>query len=139
LLHGEDELRERIAAKLIPPAVTHEFEKIQRATADSLNELTAALQSFDPTLAASAIKSRAKILYQLSKLQGKTARETLNRDRRASDDARYMSGLIFPEKHLQERFYSILPFAAQHGLGLMDTLYANIRLDCPDHTILVVN
>jgi bacillithiol synthase len=139
LFHGEDGVRERIAAKLIPPAVTHEFEKIQTATARSLDELTAALQSFDPTLAASAAKSRAKILYQLSKLQGKSARETLNRDQRASDDVRYMSDLIFPEKHLQERFYSILPFAARHGLGLMDTLYANIRLDCPDHTILVVN
>ena len=85
------------------------------------------------------VKSRAKILYQLAKLQGKTARETLNRDRRARDDARYMSDLIFPEKHLQERFYSILPFVARHGMGLIDTLYANIRLDCPDHTILVVN
>ncbi len=119
--------------------MTQEFEKIKTATARSLDELTAALQSFDPTLAAATTKSRAKILYQLSKLQSKTARETLNRDQRASDDARCMSGLIFPEKHLQERFYSILPFAAQHGLGLMDTLYANIRLDCPDHTILVVN
>jgi hypothetical protein len=50
-----------------------------------------------------------------------------------------MSGLVFPEKHLQERFYSILPFVARHGLGLMDTLYANVNLDCPDHKVLVVN
>lgn len=139
LLHGEDELRERIAAKLIPSAVTQQFEKVQKDTVESLGALTATLQSFDPTLAASAAKSRAKILYQLSKLQSKTGRETLNRDQRASADARYLSGLVFPEKHLQERFYSILPFAAKYGLGLMDTLYENIRLDCPDHTILTVN
>jgi len=137
--HGEDRLRELIAGKLIPPAVTSEFEKVQASTARSLDELAGTLQSFDATLAAATVKSRAKILYQLAKLQGKTARETLNRDRRASGDARYMSDLIFPEKHLQERFYSILPFVARHGMGLIDTLYANIRLDCPDHTILVVN
>jgi len=139
LLHGEDELRARIAAKLIPSAVTQEFERVQESTTKSLDELIATLQSFDPTLAASAAKSRAKILYQLSKLQGKTGRETLNRDQRAAADARYMSNLIFPEKHLQERFYSILPFAARYGLGLMDTLYENVRLDCPDHTILAMN
>jgi hypothetical protein len=50
-----------------------------------------------------------------------------------------MSGLIFPEKHLQERFYSILPFVARHGFDLMDTLYANIHLECPDHKVLIVN
>jgi bacillithiol synthase len=139
LFHGEEAARELIAHRLIPPAVAQEFEKIQTATARSLDELGAVLHSFDPTLTASAEKSRAKILYQLSKLKGKTARETLNRDRRATEDARYMAGLVFPEKHLQERFYSILPFVAQHGLGLMDTLYANVNLDCPDHKVLVLN
>ena len=134
-----DGLREAIAEKLIPAALAHEFEKIQTATARSLDELRAALHSFDATLGAAADKSRAKILYQLSKLERKTGRETLLRDQRATEDARYMSGLIFPDKHLQERFYSILPFVARHGLGLMDTLYANIHLDCPDHKVLVVN
>ena len=39
--------------------------------------------AFDPTLAAAAGKSRAKILYQMEKLGKKTARETLRRDERA--------------------------------------------------------
>src|SRR5580693_3290480 len=139
LFHGEEATRETIAQKLVPAAVAREFENVRTATAKSLDELAAALHTFDATLASAAGKSRAKILYQLSKLERKAARETLNRDRRALEDARYMSGLIFPEKHLQERFYSILPFVARHGLGLMDTLYANVNLDCPDHKVLVVN
>lgn len=139
LFHGEDRLRELIAHRLIPPAVAREFEKIRTATSQSLDELSATLNTFDPTLAAAAAKSRAKILYQLSKLEGKTGRETLRRDQRAAEDARYMSDLIFPEKHLQERFYSILPFVASHGWGLMDNLYASVNLDCPDHKVLVVN
>ena len=85
-----------------------------------------------------ADKARAKMLYQLSKIERKTARETLKRNERAARDASYMSGLIFPEKHLQERFYSILPFVAKHGLDLMDTLYEHVNLDCPDHRVLVV-
>jgi hypothetical protein len=49
-------------------------------------------------------------------LEHKTARETLKRNDRAVADASYMSGLIFPDKHLQERYYSILPFLARHGV-----------------------
>ncbi len=97
------------------------------------------LAAFDATLAAAADKSSAKILYQLSKMERKTARETLKRNQRAAADASYMSGLIFPDKHLQERYYSILPFLAKHGVSdLMDTLYQHVRLECPDHQVLVV-
>lgn len=136
--HGEDGVREAIAQKLIPPALAREFEELQKTTAEGLDELRANLVSFDATLASAADKSRAKILYQLSKLERKTARETLRRNQRAASEAAYMSGLIFPEKHLQERLYSILPFVAKHGPGLVDTLYDNIHLDCPDHKVLVV-
>jgi bacillithiol synthase len=46
---------------------------------------------------------------------------------------------VFPEKHLQERFYGILPFLARHGLELIDQLYDSVRLDCPDHILLQVS
>ena len=139
LFRGEDAVREAIAQKLVPETLLNEFEKIQTATARSLDELRAALNAFDPTLGAAADKSRVKVLYQLSKLERKAAREALIRDHRATEDARYISDLVFPEKHLQERFYSILPFVAKHGLDVMDTLYAGIHLDCPDHKVLVLS
>jgi hypothetical protein len=62
----------------------------------------------------------------------------LIRDTHAAADAAYLFGLIYPEKHLQERFYSILPFLARHGLDLIPTLYENIALDCPDHRTVVI-
>ena len=46
--------------------------------------------------------------------------------------------MIFPERHLQERLYSILPFLAKHGLDLVDDIYQAIELDCPDHRMMVV-
>jgi len=138
IFHGEELVRDRIAQKLVPPALIREFGEIERATAESLARLRDDLVSFDSTLAAAADKSRAKILYQLSKIERKTARETLKKNQRAAEEAGYLSGLIFPEKHLQERLYSILPFVAEHGLGLMDTLCEQISLDCPDHRVLVV-
>jgi bacillithiol synthase len=137
--HGEEHVGEAIARKLVPPALTEEFSAVRRTVSQSMERLRDDLSSFDATLAAAANKSLAKITYQLSKMEGKTARETLKRNERAVADASYMSGLIFPNKHLQERYYSILPFLARHGVSeLMETLYAHVRLECPDHQILVV-
>jgi bacillithiol biosynthesis cysteine-adding enzyme BshC len=137
--HGEDGVRGAIARKLVPPALTDEFTEVRRAVSQSVEQLREDLARFDSTLAAAVDKSSAKILYQLSKIESKTARETLARNERAGTDAGTMSGLIFPDKHLQERYYSILPFLARHGVGdLMDTLYQHVRLECPDHQVLVV-
>ncbi|HTR35412.1 MAG TPA: bacillithiol biosynthesis cysteine-adding enzyme BshC [Bryobacteraceae bacterium] len=138
VFHGEERVRDQIGGKLVPPELIGEFGAIERATADSLARLRDDLVSFDSTLAAAADKSRTKILYQLSKIERKTARETVRKNQRAGEEAAYLSGLIFPEKHLQERLYSILPFVAKHGPGLTDTLYENISLDCPDHRVLVI-
>ncbi len=137
--HGEDGVRDAIARKLVPPALTDEFADIRHAVSQSVERLREDLAGFDATLAAAVDKSSAKILYQLSKIEHKTARETLKRNERAGTDASTMSGLIFPDKHLQERYYSILPFLARHGVSdLMDTLYQHVRLECPDHQVLLV-
>ncbi len=136
--HGEDCLREKISAKLVPAEVTADFQNVVQSTAAALDRLKVGLTAFDPTLSAALDKSRAKILYQLSKTERKTAREALRRNERALEESQYLSGLLFPEKHLQERYYSILPFLAKHGFGLIDTLYDAVSLDCPDHKILYV-
>ncbi|MDQ6760602.1 MAG: bacillithiol biosynthesis cysteine-adding enzyme BshC [Acidobacteriota bacterium] len=138
VFQGETHTRESIARRLVPAALIGELETMEHATAQSLDRLRKQFTDFDPTLARALDNSRTKILYQLSKMGRKVARETLRRDTRAAEDARLLSNLVYPEKHLQERYYSILPFLAKHGDGLLDTLYDNIHLDCPDHKYLVV-
>ena len=76
--------------------------------------------------------------YQLAKTERKAAREALRRDQRAAAGAEYLCGLVFPEKHLQERIYSIIPFLARHGMGLIDTLAEGLSLECRDHRVVVV-
>ena len=136
--HGEEHLRELISHKLMPADLIAEFEQARASAAASLDTLRADIAAFDSTLAAALDKSRAKILYQLSKMEQKTARETFRRNERAAADARFMAGLVYPEKHLQERYYSILPFLAKYGPGLIDTLHQYVHLDCPDHKVLVL-
>jgi bacillithiol synthase len=137
-LASEESLKERIARALIPESVAMLFEETQSEIARQLDRLGGGLETLDPTLAASLAKSRGKILYQLQKTRKKTERESMRRDSRASEESRYLSDVLYPHRHLQERFYSILPFMAQHGLDLADRLYEVLRTDCPDHRVVTL-
>jgi bacillithiol synthase len=135
LLSFQEKIASRIAARLVPDQLTDKFASVRSAISSSLASLQSNLRDFDPTLDAAANKSAAKILYQINKLSQKAARETMLRDERAKQDATYLMNLIFPYRHLQERFYSIIPFLAQHGLDLPQRLMSEVQLGCPDHMI----
>jgi hypothetical protein len=74
----------------------------------------------------------------VGKIERKAGGEAMRRDERAARDAAYIYGLIYPERHLQERLYTILPFLATHGPGLIGLIHDAIQLDCPDHRLMVV-
>lgn len=133
VLHGEDALKQRIGHRLIPAHLDAAFEEASGGVREHLDRLEGELRSFDITLAEALRKSRAKIAFQLDKNRRKAAREALHREGRIEQTSQSLSGLIFPNKHLQERLYSILPFVARHGFDLIDTLYANVHSGCQDH------
>ncbi len=136
--HGELKLKQRIAARLVPESVQITFETVTHEVRNSLDRLHGELRAFDPTLSDALSKSRAKILYQIEKNRGKAAREALRRNSRIDEAAAHLSSLVYPEHHLQERLYSILPFLARHGFDLLDTIYSNIQRSCPDHMLLAL-
>ncbi|MFN7921403.1 MAG: bacillithiol biosynthesis cysteine-adding enzyme BshC [Bryobacteraceae bacterium] len=136
--HGPEPVRERISTHLVPVDLRAKLNAVHASTETALAEVRGKVTEFDPTLAKALDKSRTKILYQLSKIEAKTAREALRRDTRAEAEAAYLTGLLFPEKHLQERLYTILPFLARHGFGLIDAIRENVRLECPDHVVLAI-
>jgi len=137
LSHGESVVRDYIAARLIPSALHDEFVTTRGTVHRALGELREEIAAFDPTLGAALEKSASKIAYQLAKIESKVQREALRRDERAQAEAAYLSGLVFPNKHLQERLYGILPFLAQFGEGFVDTLYERVELANPDHQLVV--
>jgi bacillithiol biosynthesis cysteine-adding enzyme BshC len=137
-LHGEEALKERIAAHLVPAELDAAFAGAIEQTTRAAGHLEASLAAFDPTLASAMAKSKAKMLYQLGKNRRKAAREALRRNQQVEEGAAHLAGLIFPERHLQERVYSLVPFLAKHGLELLDTLYEHTYRGCPDHLQLTV-
>jgi bacillithiol biosynthesis cysteine-adding enzyme BshC len=136
--HGEEALRELIAARLVPSDLKQRFVDVGESVAENIDSLHQQVLAYDPTLAAAVEKSRSKMLHQLTKLRGKVARETLRRNERALEEAEFLYNTVYPHKHLQERFYSILPFLARHGFDLVGRLYDAVQLECPDHILLTV-
>ncbi|MBK9170004.1 MAG: bacillithiol biosynthesis BshC [Bryobacterales bacterium] len=138
LLAGEDHVRARIAAKLAPPELAGSMAAARESTARALDRLATDLVAYDPTLAAALAKSRRKIEHQLERIEGRIGRETLRRDTRAAADARFLSNLVYPGKHLQERVYSVLPFLARFGLDLPARIYEHIQPGCADHQLAIL-
>jgi bacillithiol biosynthesis cysteine-adding enzyme BshC len=135
---GEEAVRQRIAATLAPPEVSAVMSQTEAAVDGAVDRLRAALTGFDPSLAKALNLSARKIQHQLSRIEGKVGREALRRDERAARDARSLSGLIYPERHLQERIYSFLPLLAKHGPGLAEQVYEAIEPCGGEHQVLVV-
>jgi bacillithiol biosynthesis cysteine-adding enzyme BshC len=136
--HGEEAVRERIAMSLAPRSLNIALRETEETVNQALTRVHSEIAAFDPTLAIALERSGRKIRYQLSKIERKAGREALRRDARAARDAASLYGLIQPERHLQERLYSILPFLAKHGFELLDDLHQAVELDCPDHRLVVV-
>jgi uncharacterized protein YllA (UPF0747 family) len=138
LLAGEQGLHDAIAVRLVPDQLRGRLDETRTAFSSALDALKTDLRHFDITLANALDTSRRKIEYQVGKISRKTATQIMARDQQAVRDARSLNGLVFPEKHLQERLYSIIPFIAKFGPGLVDELYGAVRIECPDHQFVVV-
>jgi bacillithiol biosynthesis cysteine-adding enzyme BshC len=138
LFGGEQGLHDTIAARLVPDRLRARLDQTKTAFSGALDSLRGDLQHFDVSLAGALDTSRRKIEYQVEKIARKTATQIMARDEQATRDARSLSGMVFPEKHLQERLYSIVPFLAKFGPGLVDDLYSAVRIECPDHQFVAL-
>lgn len=132
----EVDLRERMARRLVPDGLQAQFAGAQAAVGTEIDRLAAAMRGFDPGLEKALGKSRAKILYQIGKMEKKTAREAMRRDERAGADAGYLHNLVYPHRHLQERMYGVLPFVATHGPEVVARVWDAIEPGCTDHRVL---
>lgn len=138
-LTHETGLHERLAAKLIPASITEKVAALRANLGSEVEALFAEVRALDPTLEKVLAKGSAKMIFQLDKMERKTARQALRRDEQAQRQALYLHHSLYPHRHMQERFYSILPFLAQHGPDLIERIYEHVEVGCPDHQVLPIH
>ncbi len=69
--HGEDVLREKLAARLVPPALHTALREAAGTVETAIRRLQTELAAFDPTLALALERSGRKIRYQFGKIERK--------------------------------------------------------------------
>lgn len=135
---AEEDLRTKIAAHLVPAGLELRLQTSQSQIEKALRDAHDELAAFDPTLGQALDNAGKKILYQFGKVRSKAAREGLRRDSRAQGDAAYLAHLVWPERHPQERLYSVLSFYARYGPSFVDSVRATVQPDCHDHQFLTL-
>jgi bacillithiol biosynthesis cysteine-adding enzyme BshC len=134
----ERQLRETLASRLVPAGLSQRLESTKVAVSAALDALDRDLVRFDVSQSKALATSRRKIEYQMSKMVRKTGMQLLAKNEEADRDAGTLSGLVYPNGHLQERVYSVLPFLATFGPQFIDDIHGHVQVECPDHQFAVV-
>jgi bacillithiol biosynthesis cysteine-adding enzyme BshC len=122
LWSGPQQLRKQMESVSLPAQLGEDFDK-KRALIDStLTELGAEIKKLDATLAGAVETTREKMSFQLNKLREKTGRALDERAGIIADHSEFLENLLYPERVLQSRELSFLPFLAQWGPSGLEEL-----------------
>ena len=135
---GKQALREKMAARFLPPDLAAVFQKAAASLTESLDALQASLSKLDPTLADAAATSARKMHYQLATLERKAAQAAQSRSEQVERDAARLENSLYPHKTFQERFYSGINYLARYGPSLLDQMYDQISVKCSNHQVALL-
>jgi len=136
LFEGEDALREKIAARILPVELQKAFDRAGATLDASLTAVREALVKLDKTLAEAADNAGAKMQHQLETLRGRAARAELRQSELAARHAQQLSVSLYPNKTLQEREIAAIYYIARYGTDFLRDVYANLHPDCHDHQVI---
>jgi bacillithiol biosynthesis cysteine-adding enzyme BshC len=136
LFEGEDALREKIAARILPVELQKAFDRAGATLDASLTAVREALVKLDKTLAEAADNAGAKMQHQLETLRGRAARAELRQSELAARHAQQLSVSLYPNKTLQEREIAAIYYIARYGTDFLRDVYTNLHPDCHDHQVI---
>jgi bacillithiol biosynthesis cysteine-adding enzyme BshC len=129
---GPQELRKQMESVMLPKQLADDFDRKKALIETTLAELGADIQKLDATLAGAVETAREKMTFTLEKLREKTGRALDERAGRIAEHVEFLENLLYPNKVLQSRELSFLPFLSQwsaEGLKELKDLAgsANVR------------
>jgi bacillithiol synthase len=115
LWSGPQQLRKQMESVSLPAQLGEDFDKKKELIESTLTELGAEIQKLDTTLAGAVETTREKMSFQLNKLREKTGRALDERAGLIAEHSDFLENLLYPDRVLQSRDLSFLPFLAQWG------------------------
>ncbi|MDQ3321064.1 MAG: bacillithiol biosynthesis cysteine-adding enzyme BshC [Acidobacteriota bacterium] len=112
------------------------FAEVEEKINVELNRLDRSLAVYEPTLAENLANRRRKIIYHIENLRNKFHHAQMRKDAVVMRQIETAFNALLPNKHLQERSLNITSLINNHGLYLIDWIYAAIDLDDKEHRII---
>jgi bacillithiol biosynthesis cysteine-adding enzyme BshC len=122
LWSGPQQLRKQMESVSLPAQLGEDFDKKKALIDSTLTELGAEIQKLDATLAGAVETTREKMSFQLNKLREKTGRALDERAGLIAEHSDFLENLLYPDRVLQSRELSFLPFLAQWGPAGLEEL-----------------
>jgi bacillithiol biosynthesis cysteine-adding enzyme BshC len=122
LWSGPQQLRKQMESISLPAQLGENFDTKKALIESTLTELGAEIQKLDATLAGAVETTREKMSFQLNKLREKTGRALDERAGLIAEHSDFLENLLFPDRVLQSRDLSFLPFLAQWGSAGLEEL-----------------
>ena len=122
LWNGPQQLRKQMESVSLPSQLGENFDKKNALIDSTLTELGAEIQKLDATLAGAVETTREKMSFQLNKLREKTGRALDERAGLIAEHSEFLENLLYPDRILQSRELSFLPFLAQWGPAGLEEL-----------------
>ncbi len=122
LWSGPQQLRKQMESVSLPAQLAEDFDKKKALIDSTLTDLGADIQKLDATLAGAVETTREKMSFQLNKLREKTGRALDERAGLIAEHSDFLENLLYPDRVLQSRELSFLPFLAQWGPAGLEEL-----------------
>ncbi len=103
------------------------FERERSAWIESMKRIESAVTSFDPSLRAAAETATGKMVHEGRALEKKLMHVWKRRHEETVQKIRRARESLFPRGALQERTFSVLGYAAEHGPSLLEELRGKVR------------
>lgn len=136
VFRGRQALRARMEQQFLSKGLTAKFSKEERTLLKLLRGLGQPLGKLDKTLVGALRTAERKMLFQFLKLRGKAGRAANVRTGLLDKHERLLVEALYPNRGLQERTLSLLPFLAMHGAGLLETLEKRSGPEAHGHQLL---
>jgi bacillithiol biosynthesis cysteine-adding enzyme BshC len=123
------ELVELLAQGSMPEAVRSTLDELNHALSDGYRRLIDEAKAIDPTLEGALARLRNEALSRVGDSERKVAQHIKRKESVRIGQLDRLLAHLRPEGQPQDRVLNVIPYLARHGLGLLDRLYEEIRVE----------
>jgi bacillithiol synthase len=135
---GPDGIIRRLGESGIPEALARALSHAASRAEQDFEPIIRDVAAFEPTLKESARLARGKIAQQFRFLEKKIVQAAKKQNDIAVGQVRKAGDHLYPQGHLQERVFNVVPYLLKYGPAFVDRLDEAMDLDTYDHQVLTI-